>query len=140
MSSPCDAVLSELEGLGESSLIFDYLIETADRFEAVPSSVATRPFPEEHRVPACESEAFIWGIKQQDGTVKFYFAVENPQGISAKAMAVILDECFSGVSPERVAEVDPQIVYRIFGSGISMGKGLGLIGMVNMVKSIAARV
>ncbi len=32
----------------------DVLISTADRFRDVPPDVASRPFSEEHKVPACE--------------------------------------------------------------------------------------
>ncbi len=115
------------------------LIETADRFRDVPPSVATRPFPEEHRVPRCESEAYVWAEDQPDGTIKYYYAVENPQGISAKAMAVILDDTLSGAPLEQVASVPEDIVFRIFGKDLSMGKGQGLTGMVGMTTAAARR-
>jgi cysteine desulfuration protein SufE len=113
------------------------LISIADRFEEVPESVARRPFGEEHKVPACESEAFLWAVPGEDGSLKFHFAVENPQGISAKAMAVILDETLSGAPPEEVARVDGDVVYQIFGKELSMGKSMGLMGMVAMVRRSA---
>lgn len=115
------------------------LMEIADRFQEVPAEVAARPFPEEHRVPACESEAFLWAKPQEDGTLKLYFAVENPQGISAKAMAVILDETLSGAPPEEVARVPRDLPYRFFGNELSMGKSMGLMGMVAMVQASAKR-
>ena len=115
----------------------ELLIELADRFRGVPERVARRPFPEEHRVPHCESEAYVWAEDQPDGTLKFHFAVENPQGISAKAMAVILDEALSGAPPEQVAGVGEDIVFEVFGRDLSMGKGQGLTGMVGMVKGLA---
>jgi cysteine desulfuration protein SufE len=65
--------------------------------------------------------------------------VENPQGISAKAMAVILDETLSGAPPEQVAEVSPEIVYQVFGRELSMGKSMGLMSMVGMVSALAKR-
>src|SRR5438045_1706902 len=68
------------------------LIDIGDSFKEVPPDVAVRPFPEERRVPNCESEAFVFWKPKPDGTLKYYFAVENPQGISAKATAVILDK------------------------------------------------
>ena len=113
------------------------LISIADRFEEVPESVAQRPFGEDHKVPACESEAFLWALPQDDGSLKFHFAVENPQGISAKAMAVLLDETLSGAAPEEVAHVDGEVVYKIFGRELSMGKSMGLMGMVAMVRRSA---
>ena len=115
----------------------EMLIEWADQFEAVPERVAVRPFPEDHRVPACESEAFVWVEGQPDGGLKYYFAVENPQGLSAMAMAAILDQTLSGQPPEKVAAISSEIVYTIFGGEISMGKGQGLTSMVSMVKNFA---
>jgi cysteine desulfuration protein SufE len=115
------------------------LIELADRFPEVqvPERIATRPFPEEHRVPHCESEAYVWAEDLPDGTQKYWFAVENPQGLSARAMSVILDETCSGQPLEQVAEVPTDIVFTIFGKEISMGKGQGLMGIVSMVKHFA---
>jgi cysteine desulfuration protein SufE len=117
----------------------DLLIDIADRFQKVPERIATPPYDDEHRVPFCESEAYVWTEEQPDGTLKFYFAVENPQGLSAQATAVILDETLSGAPLEQVAHVSPEIIYAIFGKDISMGKGQGLMGMVSMVQAAAKR-
>ena len=115
------------------------LIDTARRFRDVPPEVARRPFSEDHRVPACESEAFFWAVPQDDGTLKFHFAVENPQGISAKAMAVILDETLSGRPLDEVAAVRQDVVYDVFGRELSMGKSMGLMSMVAMVATSAKK-
>jgi cysteine desulfuration protein SufE len=115
------------------------LIDIASRFREVPPSIATRPFPEESRVPACESEAYVFLEERPDGRLDFHFAVENPQGISARAMAVILDEGLSGAPLDEVAELPQDVVYRIFGNELSMGKSMGLMGMVSMIKSAAKR-
>jgi cysteine desulfuration protein SufE len=119
----------------------EYLIEIADRFPEVrvPPEVASKPYPEEHRVPACESEAFVWANEQPDGTLKYYFDVLNPQGLSAMAMSVILDETVSGQPLEQVASISPEIVFTLFGREISMGKGQGLMGIVQMVKNEAKK-
>jgi cysteine desulfuration protein SufE len=114
------------------------LLSYADAFKDVPSTVATRPFAKDHLVPHCESEAYVWALMQPDGTMKLYFAVESPAGISAKALAVILDKSLSGLPPAQIAEVTPDIVERIFRQNISMGKGLGLMSMVQAVRSLAA--
>ena len=113
------------------------LIELADRFHDVPETVASRPFAEDHRVPRCESEAYVWAEDQPNNTLKYHFAVENPQGISARAMAVILDETLSGAPVEQVAQVGEDIVFQIFGKDLSMGKGQGLTGMVAMTTAMA---
>ena len=116
-----------------------YLIDVADRFREVPERIARRPFADEHKVPACESEAYLWAERLAGGSLKFHFAVDNPQGISAKAMAVILDETLSGEDPRTVASVSGDVVYEIFGRELSMGKSMGLQGMVAMVQSSAKR-
>lgn len=126
-----------LESLDRMERI-DVLIGIADRFREVPESVATRPFPEERKVPACESEAYAWAVSRDDGTFDFHFAVENPQGISAKAMAVLLGEGLSGAPLEDVATLDGDVVYRVFGRELSMGKSMGLMGMVTLVKQLAS--
>jgi cysteine desulfuration protein SufE len=115
------------------------LIDTAGRFQEVPPRLAQRPFGEEHRVPACESEAYVFSEERPDGSLDYYFAVENPQGISAKAMAVILGEALSGAPPEQVADIPQDVVYQVFGRELSMGKSMGLMGMVGMVSALAKR-
>jgi cysteine desulfuration protein SufE len=115
------------------------LIGMAERFRPVPPEVAAKPYPEQHKVPACESEAYLFAIPQADGTLKFHFAVENPQGISAMAMAVILDEALSGAPLDQVAEVPRDLPYQIFGRELSMGKSMGLMGMVAMAQTSAKK-
>jgi cysteine desulfuration protein SufE len=113
------------------------LLSYADQFKEVPPSVATRPFPKSHQVPQCESDAYVWALKQADGTLTLYFAVENPAGISAKALAAILDKTLSGLPPAEIATVDCGIVEQLFRQNISMGKGMGLMAMVNAVQALA---
>jgi cysteine desulfuration protein SufE len=113
------------------------LLSYADQFREVPAEVATRPFGQDHLVPHCESEAYVWALKQPDGTMKLHFAVENPSGISAKALAAILDRSLSGLPPSQVAEITPDVVEAIFRQNISMGKGMGLMSMVQAVRSLA---
>lgn len=115
------------------------LIDIAKGFEPVPPEIAERPFGDEHKVPACESEAYVWAVRRDDGTLKFHFAVENPQGISAMAMATILDDTLSGEDPAVVARIPRDVVYEIFGRELSMGKSMGLMGMVAMVTKSAER-
>ena len=115
----------------------DLLLGYADQFKEVPPAVATRPFAKDHLVPHCESEAYVWAMKQPDGTLKFHFAVENPSGVSAKALAAILDRSLSGLPPAEIATIDTDIVEQIFRQNISMGKGLGLMSMVQAVRSLA---
>lgn len=115
------------------------LVDFADRFEEVPLRLAERPFPEANHVQRCESDAYVFCEKLESGGLKFHFAVENPQGISAKAMAVIIDETVSGENQETVAQLPTDIVYEIFGKELSMGKGQGLMGMIELVKILAKK-
>jgi cysteine desulfuration protein SufE len=111
----------------------ELLIEAADRFQEVPPEIAGRPFPEINHVQKCESDAYVWAEDLADGTLKFHFAVENPQGLSAKSWAVILDETLSGVPLEQVAAVPCDVVFTVYGKDVSMGKGQGLMGITDMV-------
>jgi cysteine desulfuration protein SufE len=133
----------KLERLVETFEMFDpsdrtnMLLSYADQFKEVPPAIATRPFPKSHQVPQCESDAYVWATKQPDGTLQLYFAVENPSGVSAKALASILDRTLSGLPPAQIATVSCDIVERIFRQNISMGKGMGLMAMVNAVQALA---
>lgn len=115
----------------------DLLIEYGEHFQEVPAAIAERPFPEQNRVPACESQAYCFPEELPNGTLRFHFAIENPQGISAKAFAAILAETLSGVPLSEVAQVSDDIVYEFFGKNISMGKDLGLRSMLQMVTALA---
>jgi len=134
---PLAQVIEEFAALDRNERT-ELLIEFADRFQEVSPEIATRPFPEEHRVPRCESEAFVW-VSKENGGLKLHFAVENPQGLSAKALAVILEETLSGLPGAEVARVPEDVVFDIFGREISMGKGQGLMGMVAMTSTLAKR-
>jgi cysteine desulfuration protein SufE len=136
-------VTERLQQLIDTFQMFDeadrtqLLLSYADQFKEVPPAIATRPFPKSHQVPQCESDAYVWARKQPDGTLKLYFAVENPSGVSAKALAAILDKTLSGLPPSEIVQVDCGIVEQIFRQNISMGKGMGLMAMVNAVQALA---
>lgn len=132
-----DNLLAELDSYEDDYSKADALIELADTFDPVPEEVAKAPYPESNKVPACESEVYVFYKKNSDNTIKYYFAVLNPQGISAKAFAAILDQGLSNEKLEVVSNVDDDIVKRIFGNGISMGKGMGLRSMLGVIKAIA---
>jgi cysteine desulfuration protein SufE len=126
-----------LQSFADRNDRIELLIDIADRYAEVPPEVARRPFDSRHLVPNCESEAYFFPVDQADGTVKLHFAVENPQGISARAMAVILDESLSGEPLEEVAKIQDDLPFEIFGRELSMGKTMGLNGMVAMVRLAA---
>lgn len=114
----------------------DILIEIADRFDEVrvPQAISARPHTEDHKVQFCESDAYVWAEEQPDGTLKYYFDVLNPQGLSAMAMSVILADAYNNQPLETTAALNTDVVFKIFGKEISMGKGQGLMGIVNAVR------
>ncbi|MEO7453369.1 MAG: SufE family protein [Fimbriimonadales bacterium] len=115
------------------------LISIAEKFKQAPPEIAPRPYDEANRVPGCESEAFVWVRDRADGTLDYYFAVENPQGVSAKALSAILGETVSGAPLEEVANIEDGIVYQFFGDELSMGKSMGLTSLVGMVRGEAKK-
>lgn len=132
-------LVEDFAGITDRNERVEALIEIADRFDAVrvPSDIASKPYDEVNHVQYCESDAYVWALDNADGTVKFYFDVLNPQGLSAMAMAVVLDETLSGVPLEQVAKIDTELVFKLFGKEISMGKGQGLMGLIAMVRGAA---
>ena len=116
-----------------------YLIQLADQFNEVKVSpdVAQQPYDEGHRVPECESDAFVWATPNDDGTLQFHFDVLNPQGLSAMALSVIIGQAASGQPLDKVQNIQTDVVFDFFGKEISMGKGQGLMGIINMVKAHA---
>ncbi|OLS22428.1 MAG: hypothetical protein HeimC2_29550 [Candidatus Heimdallarchaeota archaeon LC_2] len=117
----------------------DMLIYYSEEFKEVSDKISSRPYPEENRVPSCESGAFIFSELDHDGKIHFHFAVDNPQGISAKAMAVIIDKTVSGESPEAVSKLREEIVYDFFGKNLSMGRNMGLTSMIVVIRNHALR-
>jgi cysteine desulfuration protein SufE len=134
-------VLEDFSFITDRNERAEYLIEIADRFKdsKVSPEVATKPYDKTYCVPACESEAYVWAIDNPDGTLTYRFDVLNPQGLSAMAMSVILDETCSRAPLEQVAAVPVDIVFQIFGREVSMGKGQGLMGIVAMVQHEAQK-
>lgn len=132
------AVIDDLALLDRTDRI-EYLIAWGERFREVPPEVATRPFDEANRVPGCESEAFVWATPRPDGARDLHFAVENPQGVSAKALAAILRETCSGRPPSELRDLDDDVVFAIFGRELSMGKSLGLTHMVRIARELGTR-
>jgi cysteine desulfuration protein SufE len=113
------------------------LISYSKRFKDVPEEVASRPFDQDHRVPECESDVYIWTHVDDENKVDVYTAVENPQGLSARAFAAVLQKALKDATVEDVEQLDNELVYKIFGKQLSMGKNMGLMGMIQMIKAQA---
>lgn len=131
---------SHLDLLGEVTdreSRIELLHDLARRYEAVPKEVATRPYDPAHRVPACDSEAYVWWAHRPDGGLDLFFAVENPQGVTAQALAGLLQSTVAGAPTAEVAALDPELVETVFGPDLTMAKRLGLANMVAMVRHAA---
>lgn len=112
------------------------LISIADGFQ---QSTRSKPYPEENRVPGCESEVFIFSEGSTADSLSLDIAVDNPQGLSAMALAQILKETLNGQSPRLALDIPEEIIYQIFGTELSMGKSGGLTNMIRMVHADAKR-
>ncbi len=133
-------VLAAIDLVEDRNERADLLIQFADDYREVPAEVAERPFPENHRIPYCESEAYVWVVPNAGGAVDLHFAVENPSGISAKALAGILQQTVSGGPADDVAAIPDDLVERIFRQNISMSKGMGLNAMIQVIRAMARNV
>lgn len=114
------------------------LIDLGETYKPVPPEIASPPYDETHKVPACESQAYVWAI-DQNASVKYHFAVENPQGVSAMATAAIIDRTCSGAPLEQIVAIPNDIVYEIFGEELSIAKNMGLTNMLAMCKHEARK-
>ena len=114
----------------------DALIGIAEQYSQERASSVPRT--EDRRVPGCESEVFLDVVHEGNG-LGVHFAVDNPQGISAMALAVILESGVEGASAFEIAQIDENIVFEVFGRELSMGKSLGLTGMVRMLRDAARK-
>lgn len=132
-------IVEDFSMMNDRNERIEYLIEMADRFDEVkvPTTLSQRPHDEAHQVKFCESDAYVWATERPDGTLDFSFDVLNPQGLSAMAMAVILGETLSGQPLDTVEAINTDLVFKIFGQEISMGKGQGLMGIINMIREEA---
>jgi cysteine desulfuration protein SufE len=130
-------LLAEFADIEDRYERYEILTEFADAFRPVPPEIARRPYPQEHLVPYCESQMYFWSQENGDHTLTFYFASENAQSISARAMAAILDETCSGVPAWQVVHIPDDLPQRFFGQDLAMGRTLGLTSLVGMVKAAA---
>ncbi len=136
MQSHLETIVQEIKEIEDRQDKLDILIEYGESFTEVPETLFKRPFPAYNKVPACESDAYVFPV-EKNGNLEFFFAVENPQGISAKALAVILAKGLNGRDKIEFSQIREEMAYDIFGKDLSMGKGAGLMSMIRMVKAFA---
>lgn len=118
-----------------------FLEDRADRIQALielsksyQPAQHEKPYPAENRVPGCESEVYTW-VSLNDGALDIQIVVDNPQGLSAMALAALLEEALQGKPPETAEPLDGELVFALFGRELSMGKSLGLTNLVQQVKA-----
>ena len=136
LPAPLETLLRELETLDRTGRL-EQLLAWADEFVEVPAEVAMRPYPERNHVPHCESEVHGFAVDRPDGTLDFHFAVGNRHGVSARAWATVLVRGCSGQPLEQVAVLPEELIARVFGPALSMGKDQGLSGMLELVRHAA---
>ena len=132
-------LLADFKDIEDRDERAELLIELAESYNPPPESIQKKPYPESAKVPGCESEVYVFKSKDEKGRLNYYFAVENPQGISAMALASIISNNLSGVATKYISEVEESFVHDIFGKQLSMGKGQGLTNMVSIIKAFAKR-
>jgi cysteine desulfuration protein SufE len=121
------------------------LVEYSDQFQGVPERIATRPYPASHQVPHCESDSYVFveaaGTEcGADTPLQFFYAVENPFGVSARSLCAILEQTINGLTAREIASMPiDNLVPTLFGKNISMGKGQGLLSIASVVKVLAQR-
>jgi cysteine desulfuration protein SufE len=132
LPGPLQDQIDDLAMFPDRSERIEALIDIARGFQnPSPEEVPRTP---ETRVPGCESEVYLAAKPSGDDSLRFRFAVDNPQGISAMAFAEILTAGLEGVPREKIAQLPEELVYTVFGRELSMGKSLGLTGMLRMLK------
>ena len=103
-------------------------------------SVATRPFDKSCLVPHCESEAYVWADPADGRHAEAPLRGREPRGHFGEGAGgdSRQDRC-RGCRPPRSPPSRPTIVEQIFRQNISMGKGMGLMSMVQAVQALARR-
>lgn len=139
-----EALRDVLEAFAESPADRNaMLIEYSDQFQAVPERIATRPYPLVNQVPHCESDTYVFVEvldASADPALQFHFAVENPFGVSARALSAVLDQTINGLRASEIARMPiDDLVPTLFGRNVSMGKGQGLLSIASVVKTLAHR-
>ncbi len=115
----------------------EILLDYSDRFEGVPEHIATRPYPESHRVVECESDVYVFTEQGKNNGINFYIAVENPQGVSSRALSAVLKESFDGKDLQKIESIPETLIFELFGRNVSMGKGAGMMGIIKLLKYFA---
>jgi sulfur transfer protein SufE len=132
-------IMALFENIEDESERADYLIGYNDLYRPVPEFVAKPPYPEENYVSRCESGVYVFVEPIGEQRVNFYFSVSNPQGVSSRALSAILTETLQGEKWEVIQKIPDDIIVRLFGERVAMGKGEGMLGIVALLKYLAKK-
>ena len=136
---PLQDLLEFFKDIEDRSERTEMLIYWSDKYQRADESVTgSKPYSDSNKVPACESEAYIWSNARSDGSLDFHYVVENPQGLSAKALSAILSTTVSGSRLEEIQNLESDIIIRaLFGAKMGMVRTQGLRGIVKMTRAYA---
>ena len=71
------SLLNDLTAIDDRELRFELLIEYAERFVEVPQAIATRPYAAKNKVPACESDAYAFAVKDLKNNLQVQMECKN---------------------------------------------------------------
>jgi len=131
-------IVDVLSSLPEHDRI-EMLLDFASKYKAVPEEIASPPYPEDNKAQMCESNAFVWSTLDSSNKINFHFAVENPQGLSARAFVVILQRNLNGESPQLIQNIPNEIITKIFSESLSIRKNIGLTNILQKVQQEAKK-
>lgn len=110
----------------------------ANELQPVPQKIATPPYDPAAKVPECVTPTFVYS-ELIDGKVQFYFAVEE-QGLTAKSIAAMFDEIFSGRTPEDILAASEDALKEMgltLYPNLSLGRQAGLVSFILTIKAHA---
>jgi sulfur transfer protein SufE len=119
-------IMSDMPLYEKQMLLLDY----SDRFVRAPAKYSR---DKTRQVSHCESGVFVWVDKKE--SVGVYFDVLNPNGVSARALCAVLQECFDGNWQHILTVDDEEFVSALFGDNVAMGRKQGLISVIRMLQS-----
>ena len=92
----------------------------------------------DQRVPQCESDAVRLGGEESGRDAEPAISRSRTRRVCRQRRSRrSWRKTLSGLTPSDIESVSPEIVEQIFCQNISMGKGIGLMGMVNAVRALA---
>lgn len=131
---PIQEFVENLSFIEERAERIQVLIELSRLYKPAQQE---KPYPPENRVPGCESEVYSWLSLTTENTLDLQIVVDNPQGISAMALAALITSGIQNQPRQTASHLDEDLVYALFGKELSMGKTMGLTNLVRQIRAQA---